>query len=63
MRTEEMNDRMRKVVGLREQGWSLRKIAAALDIGVGTVRRDLVIFERDAVEDLLAQLCAMPPAE
>ena len=63
MRSEEMTERMRKVAGLREQGWSLRKIATALDIGLGTVHRDLAALERGAVEDLLEQLCSMPPGE
>lgn len=41
--------RMAQAVELRQRGWSLRRIAEELAVGVGTIHRDLARYDEQGV--------------
>lgn len=48
--------RVEAVVRMREAGWSFRKIAADLNVSVGTVHRDLSLWAQQQTELMISDV-------
>jgi hypothetical protein len=48
--------RVESVIRMREAGWSFRKIAADLNVSVGTVHRDLSLWAQRQAELIISDV-------